>query len=85
MSLRISDPETQMLAKKLAKLTGESLNQAVKHAIQARLEQVLGSQGTVSRVEELDRISLKCARLPRRDQRGSDEIIGYDDWGVFET
>ena len=82
MPLTITDVETCTLAKRLAELTGESLNEAIRHALQTRLEQVMRSQDTVSRVEELDRIALKCARLPRRDQRSSDEIIGYDNWGV---
>ena len=85
MPLMINDAETQTLVKRLAELTGESLNDAVRHAIQARLEQVGRSQGKVSRVEELDHIALKCARLPRRDQRSSDEIIGYDNWGAVRA
>lgn len=38
-----------------------------------------------SRIEELDRIAPYCAKLPRRDQRSADGIIGYDDWGVFRA
>ncbi len=72
MTLMMTDPETCTLAKRLAELTGESLNQAIRHALQTRLEQVMRSEGTISRVEELDRIALKCARLPRRDQRSSE-------------
>lgn len=84
-NLRSMMPKPKRWKKGLAELTGESLNDAIRHAIQARLEQIVRSQGIVSRVEELDRIALKCARLPRRDQRISDEIIGYDDWGVFRA
>lgn len=85
MPLTITDAKTSTLAKRLAELTGESLNEAIRYSIQTRLDQVMRSQGTVSRVKELDRLALKCARLPRRDQRSSDEIIGYDNWGVFRA
>ena len=78
----ITDPETCTLAKRLAELTGESPNEAIRHAVQTRLVQVMRSENTISRVEELDRIAMKCARLPKRDQRSSDEIIGYDNWGI---
>ena len=40
MPLNIKDPETHALAKRLANLTGESLTQAIKRAIQQRLAQV---------------------------------------------
>lgn len=79
------DAETHALAKRLAKLTGKSLNVTVKHAVQARLDQVEKSLGMSRRVDELDRIVLACAKLPRRDQRSADEIIGYDNWGVVGT
>lgn len=82
MPLRISDPKTHALLKRLTKLTGLSPVDAVRDAIQARLDQIEKPRGTTSRIEELDRIALHCAKLPRRDQRSADEIIGYDNWGV---
>lgn len=82
MPLKIGDPKIHALAKRLAKLTGLSQTDAVRDAIQARLDQIEKSRGTTRRLEELDRIALHCAKLPRRDQRSADEIIGYDNWGV---
>ena len=79
------DAETHALAKRLAKLTGKSLPEAVRHALQARLDQVEKSLGISRRVDELNRIALECAKLPRRDQRSADEIIGYNEWGGFGT
>ena len=40
MPLNIKDSDTHALAKRLASLTGESLTQAVKRAIQERLARV---------------------------------------------
>ena len=82
MPLNIKDADTYTLAKRLASLTGESLTKAVKHAIQARLAQVEKMQGTAPLADELDHIALQCAKLPRRDQRSVDQIIGYDKSGL---
>lgn len=82
MPLNIKDTETHALAKRIANLTGESLTKTVKHALEARLEQLETLKGTVSRVDELDRIALQCAKLPRRDNRSAEEIIGYDEKGL---
>ena len=82
MPLNIKDADTHALAKRLANLTGESLTEAAKHAIQARLAQVEKTQGAAPLVEELDHIALKCAKLPRRDQRSADQITGYDKSGL---
>lgn len=32
--------------------------------------------------DELDRIALHCSRLPVRDSRTPDEILGYDEHGL---
>ena len=82
MPLNIKDADTHALAKRLASLTGESLTKAVKHAIEERLAQVENTRGGIRLADELDRIALHCATLPRRDRRSADEIIGYDERGL---
>ena len=82
MQLNIKDAETHTLAKRLANLTGESMIKAVKRAIQEKLVRVEKMQGGTPLADELDRIALYCARLPRRNERSSDEIIGYDESGL---
>ena len=82
MPLNIKDADTHALAKRLASLTGESLTKAVKNAIQAKLAQVEKTQGAAPLAEELDHIALQCAKLPRRDSRSADQIIGYDESGL---
>ena len=82
MPLNIKDPETHALAKRLARLTGESLTRAVKLAIRQRLAQVEKAQGMTRLADELDDIALHCAGLPRRNQRDAEEIIGYDERGL---
>ena len=82
MPLHIKDPDTHALAKRLASLTGESLTQAIKRAIQQRLAQVEKTRGATRLADELDHIALHCAGLPRRDRRDAEEIIGYDERGL---
>lgn len=82
MPLNIKDADTHALAKRLAGLTGESLTQAVKRAVQERLAQVEKSQSVMRLADELDRIALHCAGLPRRDGRSSAEIVRYDQRGL---
>ena len=82
MSLNIIDPETHALAKRLASLTGESLTQAVKRAIQERLAQVEKSRRSIRLADELDHIALHCAGLLRRDRQSAEQIIGYDERGL---
>ncbi len=82
MPLNIKDDDTHELAKKLASLTGESMAKAVKRAIQEKLAQVEKMQCGTALADELDRIALYCAKLPRRDERSSEEIIGYDESGL---
>ncbi|MCY4482797.1 MAG: type II toxin-antitoxin system VapB family antitoxin [Spirochaetaceae bacterium] len=82
MPLNIKDVDTHALAKRLARLTGESLTKAVKRAIQERLTQVERSRAGSRMADELDHIALHCASLPRRDRRSADRIIGYDERGL---
>ena len=82
MPLNIMDIETYALAKRLASLTGESLTQAVKQALQERLARVEKSRVSSRLADELDHIALHCAGLPRRDRRSAEQIIGYDECGL---
>ena len=82
MPLNIKDDETHALAKRLASLTGESLTQAVKRAIELRLARVETARAGIRRADELDHIALHCANLPRRDRRSAEQIIGYDERGL---
>lgn len=82
MPLNIKDSETYALAKRLASLTGESLTQAAKRAVQERLAHVEKSRGSIRLADELDHIARQCATLPRRDRRSAEQIIAYDQRGL---
>jgi antitoxin VapB len=82
MALSIKDPETDRLARQLAKATGKSITEAVNDALRDQLERV--SRRTKKRrlADELDEIALECAALPILDRRSEDEILGYDEHGL---
>ncbi|HEX9895283.1 MAG TPA: type II toxin-antitoxin system VapB family antitoxin [Gemmatimonadales bacterium] len=82
MPLSIKDPETERLARILAKATGESLTEAIRQALRERLARTEARPrrdlaGAVRRIQE------RLARLPVRDPRSPDEILGYDERGLL--
>ena len=82
MPLNIKDSETHGLAKQLAGITGETLTQAVRQAVHERLARAQAMRDETSLADELDRIALHCASLPKSDGRSADDIIGYDERGI---
>jgi antitoxin VapB len=84
VALSIKDPEADRLAREVATLTGESLTDAVKAALAERLARERRKRGaTMSLAERLDAIAIACAALPTYDDRSPDEIIGYDERGMW--
>jgi antitoxin VapB len=82
MALSIKHPEADRLARELAARTGESLTDAVINALRERLRREQGRVLGPRLREEIRAIRQRCARLPVRDRRSADEILGYDGTGV---
>ena len=82
MALSIKNEEADRLARELAALTGEGLTEAVINALKERLRRERGRVYPVPLREELAEIRERCAKLPVRDDRSPDEIIGYDADGI---
>ena len=82
MALSIKHDEADRLARKLSRLTGESLTEAVVVALRERLER-RQARGTARPVhEELMEVGRRCASRSVLDARTADEILGYDEHGV---
>lgn len=81
MPLNIKNPEVDELARKLAERTGESITEAVLNALKERLERTGKGRAAIIK-DELSAIRRRCARLPVRDSRSPDEILGYDEQGL---
>ena len=82
MALNIKHPEADRLARALAARTGETITEAVIHALRDRLQRTEGRRKPRSLVDELREISDRCAALPVLDTRSAEEILGYDEIGV---
>ena len=82
MPLSIKDPETERLARELAKRTGESLTIATRRALEERLSRIGGAARRAALLEDLAGSRRRWSKMPVLDSRSPDEIIGYDENGL---
>jgi len=92
MALNIKDRETEEVVRQLAKRTGRSITETVKQAAAAELQRMDAdhearvAKMTPEQLAKLRRIEAICkeaAALPVVDNRTPDEIIGYDENGIW--
>ena len=82
MSLNIKNEETHKLADQLAKLTGESMTDAVTKAVRERLERVRSGRGS-GLADRLLGIGKDCAaRLKEPFKTGNHGDLLYDEKGL---
>ena len=82
MALFIRNPETEILARVVAGLTGETITQAVTVALRERLIRLQRDQLSKSRIQEFKKIADHCASLPVLNDSSADDILGYDEDGL---
>jgi antitoxin VapB len=82
MPISIKNDETELLARKLAELTGETLTEAVRTAVAERYDRLRRARSGRSLADELNAIALRCATRPLISQLSADETMGYDESGV---
>jgi antitoxin VapB len=83
MALSLKDAETDRLAREVARLTGESLTEAVRRALAERLVRERRKRGEAGGLAgRLDALAREGAALPDLDGRSAEEIIGYDVQGL---
>ncbi len=84
MALSLKDKETDRLAREVASLTGESLTDAVRTALAERLARERLRRGQPVRLAaQLAALGHECAALPDFDTRSPEEIVGYDESGLW--
>ena len=84
MALSLKDPETDRLAREVATLMGETLTVAVRTALAERLGRVRLRRGHMPGLaDRLAALGRECAGLPDYDTRTPDEIVGYDETGMW--
>jgi antitoxin VapB len=84
MAISLKDRETDRLAREVAALTGETPTQAIRKALAERLERERLRRGQPADLaERLGAIGEHCASLPDFDRRTPNEIVGYDETGMW--
>ena len=83
MPLSLKDQETDSLARQVARLTGETLTQAVRGALRLRLHHEQLKRGERPWDDAaIDAIIKEYNALPVLDSRTANEILGYDENGL---
>jgi antitoxin VapB len=82
MALNIKNAVTERLARQIAKETGESITEAIQHALEERLQHLPQRRRGHIMAEKLEDILRRVDALPTLDTRPEDEILGYDKEGV---
>jgi len=82
MALHIQDAETDELARELSAETGESITKAINQAVKERLQRLKAPKDREEYVARIMDITRRIAERPVLDARSSDEILGYDEYGL---
>ncbi len=82
MAISIKDVTTDRLARELAQTTGESLTEAIRRALEERLQRERARRASTGLVARIQQIQETVAQLPVIDPRTADELLGYDDAGL---
>ena len=83
MSLNIKNPEAHKLAADIAKLTGETLTEAVTQALRERAERLKTKKFDQKKFDELMRIAddMASRMTPEQKALNIDELL-YDEMGL---
>ena len=81
MGMNIKSEETHRRAKELARITGETIAEAVDRAVTERLERLRRRRNRKALAARLLKIGEQCSRLPMLDNRSADEML-YDEHGL---
>jgi antitoxin VapB len=76
MPISIKNPETESLARELAKETGESITEVIRKSLQDRLHRLHGRHHVQDLPEQVADILERMDALPDPDTRSEDEIFG---------
>ncbi|MGA8585166.1 MAG: type II toxin-antitoxin system VapB family antitoxin [Roseiarcus sp.] len=83
MPISIKREETVRLARALKQQTGRPMARVIHEALEESLRRLSqAGPDPERRLAEMRAISRRVARLPDRDTRSAEEIIGYDENGL---
>jgi antitoxin VapB len=81
MALSIRNEKVENLARIVSRSRGESLTDAIGHALEAEITSLRSRTATIS--AELTNIAAEFAAAPDLDTRRPEVILGYDESGAF--
>ena len=86
MALHIQDPETDPLAGEHKTISGDATTEAANNSLSSRLPALSPQeeQDKAERIAAIEAIVADLAKLPVLDNRSPDEIIGYNEYGLFD-
>jgi antitoxin VapB len=80
--LNIKHPEADRLARILANQLNETITEVVIEALREKLQREQGRRLPTELKTSLLEIGQRCAKLPDKDTRSPDDILGYDSKGL---
>jgi antitoxin VapB len=83
MALKIEDERAERLARELARRTGESIEEAVSNALEERLTRLEQQPAKKPDPQAIEALLAHFRALPDLDARSPEEILGYDERGLF--
>ena len=78
MALSIRSPQVELLARKLANQSGQSITDVILSA----LKEKEGRMGQTATRQKIDALVNEASRLSVLDPRSPEQIIGYDEIGT---
>ena len=81
MGMNIKSRDTHRRAKELARITGETIAEAVDRAVTERLERLRKRRNRNALAERLLKLGDRCSRLSVLDSRTLNEML-YDERGL---
>ncbi len=87
MALNIKNPETERLARELARRRGQGITEAVTDVLRREVERERRKPRRDDKEKfhrDIDEIVQRFNELPVLDDRSPDEIIGYNEHGHFD-
>ena len=81
MGMNIKSDDMHCRAKELARITGESIAEAVDRAVTQRLERLRRQRNRKELAAKLLKLGQRCSRLPVIDERSAEEML-YDESGL---
>lgn len=82
MTLNIKNPEASRLARELARATGKNVTQVVTDALRHQADVLRRDEERRAILSSIEEIQAFVAALPVRDARPSEEVLGYDGFGL---